>query len=88
MKYTINISGYFAYLANSDSSSTFHVQKTVKVGQADTAIDWIPPVGKFIICIKPGVKIFFTVFKLHKKGKKGHNLSGKSLDQVGLEDSS
>lgn len=75
MQGIINISGYFVYLANSDSSSTFHVQKAVKVGQADTAIDWIPPVGKFIICIKPGIKIFFTVFKLQKKQNKGDMIS-------------
>lgn len=70
MQGVINISGYFVCLANSDSPGTFHVEKAVKVGQADTAIDRIPPVGKFIICIKPGVKIFFTVFKLQKKGIK------------------
>lgn len=62
-----------------DLPSTFHVQKAVKVGQADTAIDWIPPVGKFIICIKPGVKILFAVFKLQRKENKGEIISQETV---------
>lgn len=46
---------------------TFHVQKTVEVRQGDTAVHRVPPVAKFIVRVKPRVKVLFTVFKLDKK---------------------
>lgn len=49
---------------------TFHVQKAVEVRECDTAIHRVTPVRKFVVCIEPGVKVFFTIFKLGKEEKR------------------
>lgn len=39
----------------------------MEVRQGDTAVHRVPPVAKFIVRVKPRVKILFAVFKLDKK---------------------
>jgi hypothetical protein len=39
----------------------------VEIGQCDAAIHRVSPVGKFIICIKPGVEVLLAVFKLDEE---------------------
>lgn len=49
---------------------TFHVQKAVEVGQRDTAVHRVSPVGELVVRVEPGVKVLFAVFELDQETEK------------------
>lgn len=54
----------------------------MEVRQGDTAVHGVPPVRKFIVGIKPRIKVLFAVFKLDKKERANREPNRKSKNKA------